>query len=82
MDLGVVAEGVVELDPMTNRLVLRCESINGGFEYIDVQEALQKYKGEEVRFILTPFSTIHQLADMVERGELQIGDVPIMQKDS
>ena len=82
MDLGLVAEGIVELDPMTGRLVLRCERPEGGFDYVDVQAALERYRGEEVRFILTPFTTIHQLADMVERGELQLDDVPGVKKDT
>lgn len=76
MDLGQIAEGVVELDPMTGRLVLRCERPEGGFDYVDVQGVLERYKGEEVRFIMTPLSTINQLADMVEAGQLSLEDVP------
>jgi len=76
MDLGVVAEGVVELDPMTGRLVLRCERPEGGFDYVDVQAVLERYKGEEVRFIVAPFSTINQIAEMVEAGEIPMDGVP------
>ena len=71
MDFGTVAEGVVELDPMTGRLILRCEGENG-FEYVDVQATLEKYKGEEVRFIVAPFATINRLAQMVEEGGIQM----------
>ena len=77
MDLGLVAEGVVELDPMTGRLVLRCERPEGGFDYVDVQAALERYKGEEVRFIVAPFSTINRIAEMVEKGELPVEEVPL-----
>jgi hypothetical protein len=77
MDLGLVAEGIVELDPMTGRLVLRCERPEGGFEYIDVQAVLERYKGEDVRFIVAPFSTINRLAGMVENGDVAVMDLPL-----
>lgn len=80
MDLGQIAEGIVELDPMTGRLVLRCERPEGGFDYVDVQGVLERYKGEEVRFIMTPLSTINQLADMVEAGQLSLEDAPTLRK--
>ena len=76
MDLGIVAEGIVELDPMTGRLVLRCEQPEGGNQYIDVQEALERYRGQEVRFVLVPFSTIQHLGEMVDSGELPLEEVP------
>lgn len=76
MDFGVVVEGVVELDPMTNRLVLRSEGENG-FEYTDVQAVLERYRGEEVRFVVAPFTTIRQLAQMVEEGDVAIENVPL-----
>lgn len=77
MDLGLVAEGIVELDPMTGRLVLRCEAVNGGFQYVDVQAVLERYRGEEVRFIVAPFSTINRLAGMVENGDVEVLDLPL-----
>ena len=77
MDLGLVAEGVVELDPMTGRLVLRCERVDGGFDYVDVQAVLERYRGEEVRFVVAPFSTINRLAEMVAEGEVQLADAPV-----
>jgi hypothetical protein len=67
----------VELDPMTGRLVLRCERPEGGFEYIDVQAVLERYKGEDVRFIVAPFSTINRLAGMVENGDVAVMDLPL-----
>lgn len=77
MDLGLFAEGIVELDPLTGRLVLRCERQEGGFDYVDVQAVLERYKGEEVRFIVAPFSTIQHLASMVDSGQVQLEDVPL-----
>lgn len=67
MDLGVLVEGVVERDPMTERLQLRVEA-EGGFEYVDVQAALERYEGVEVRFVLVPRSTIETATRMVEAG--------------
>lgn len=76
MDFGVVVEGVVELDPMTGRLVLRSEG-EKGFEYTDVQAVLERYRGEEVRFVVAPFTTIRQLAQMVDSGDVSIENVPV-----
>lgn len=76
MDLGTLVEGVVELDPMTGRMVLRIQQEDGSNVFLDVQEALEKYKGESIRFILTPLSTIEKLTEMVESGQLSPDDVP------
>ncbi len=80
IDLGLMVEGVVELDPMSGRLVVRCEDDQGNFQFHDVQEHLLRYKGQEVRCIITPTATIQQLAKMVERGEVRIEDVPAVPK--
>jgi hypothetical protein len=60
---------------MTGRHVRRCEAATG-FQYVDVHEVLLRYKGEEVRFILTPIGTIEKLASMVESGQMAVEDVP------
>jgi hypothetical protein len=76
MDLGMLTEGVVELDPMTGRMVLRIPQEDGSFAFLDVQEVLERYKGEAVRFIVTPLSTVEELAKLVETGQLAPEDVP------
>jgi hypothetical protein len=76
LDLGHVKEGVVELDPVTGRMVIRSEARSGGFEYFDVQDALTAYQGEEVRVIIVPQRTINTVADMVEEGSVQPDQVP------
>jgi len=76
LDLGVMAEGIIELDPMSGRMVIRSVDENGENQFLDVQEHLSKYRGQEVRFIVTPFSTINELAKMVENGELSLDQVP------
>ncbi len=75
LDLGHVKEGVVEIDPMSGRMVLRSETPNG-FEYFDVQEALTKYDGQEVRVVIVPFSTINRVAELVENGSLPAAEIP------
>jgi hypothetical protein len=76
LDMGVMIEGVVELDPMSGRLVLRYEAKDGSNDFVDVQERLLQYNGAKVRFILTPMSTVKRLAAMVESGGMKLEDVP------
>jgi len=78
MDLGVMVEGVVELDPMSGRMVLRVQQPDGSNSFVDVQEQLERYQGEEVRFIVTPQRSISELARMVESGELPMDQVPTL----
>jgi hypothetical protein len=79
LDLGHIREGVIELDPMTGRMTLRSETADG-FVYFDVQEALAKYAGQEVRVVIVPFSTINRLADLVESGATPLDQVPRAQR--
>jgi len=80
MDLGTLLEGVIELDPMTGRMVLRVPQEDGTNEFVDIQERLETYKGEEVRFILTPLRTIAEIAEMVESGEIPPELAPVLKK--
>jgi hypothetical protein len=65
MDLGLMAEGVVELDPMTGRMVLRVPQEDGSNQFLDVQAELERHKGKEVRLICTPMESVAALADML-----------------
>jgi hypothetical protein len=80
MDLGMLTEGVVELDPMTGRMVLRVPQEDGSFAFVDVQAVLERYKGETVRFIVTPLSTVEKLTELVESGQLDPNDLPTVPK--
>jgi hypothetical protein len=80
IDLGLMVEGVVELDPMTGRLVVRYEDAKGAFQSCDVQEQLLRYKGEEVRCIITPMASVTKLAKMVEIGDIKLEEVPSVPK--
>jgi len=76
MDLGIILEGIIELDPMTSRMVLRIQQKDGSNKFVDVQECLEKYKGEEVRFIMTPLRTVDELTKLVKSGKLPVDEVP------
>ena len=69
-DLGIVAEGVVEKDPVTGLFGVQTTGSNGQLEFKDIQKLLERYNGEEVRFILTPLSTVSQLAALVAEGDI------------
>lgn len=69
MDLGLMVEGYVELDPITGRMVLRIPQEDGGNRFLDIQEELVAHKGKEVRLIVTPTSAIAALAAMLDLGE-------------
>lgn len=75
LDLGHVKEGIVEIDPLTDRMVLRCRGVSG-FDYFDIQMALEQYRGEEVRVVLVPTATVNRVAKMVESGEVSLDHLP------
>lgn len=75
LDLGQVREGIVEIDPMTGRMVLRCQGEDGS-EYFDVQSALEAYRGEEVRVVIVPFTTINRVSELIESGQLPLDEAP------
>lgn len=70
LDLGIMVEGVVELDPMSGRMVLRVPQEDGTNDFLDIQDQLVKQLGKEVRFILTPMASIAELAKLVGTGEV------------
>ena len=74
--MGLIAEGVVELDPMSGHYVVRTQDEDGQTAFLDVQAQLQRYAGEPVRFIMTPMKTVAQLTAMVESGTIDESQVP------
>ena len=70
--MGLMAEGYVELEPMSGRMVLRIPQDDGGNQFLDLQEHLALLKGQEVRLIVTPMATIARLAEMIESGKVVI----------
>lgn len=65
MDLGIMTEGTLEMDPRTGRPVLRIQQEGGEEVLLDIQEALFRYTGQAVRFICTPMAGIAELAKLV-----------------
>jgi hypothetical protein len=82
LDIGIVQEGTVELDPMTGRYVVRVIGDDGTNTFVDVQAEMARYNGQAVRFIMTPFSTIDRLAEMVENGEIDDASIPVLKSQS
>lgn len=80
LDMGLMVEGIVELDPMSGRLIIRYQDKSGAFQTADIQERLLQYRGEEVRCIITPTATIAQIARLVENGGMKLEEVPPVPK--
>lgn len=64
--MGHILEGVVELNPMTERLQVISVGVDGKAHTTDLQELLEQYVGQEVRLTLASFETLAELAKMVE----------------
>jgi hypothetical protein len=77
MDFGYLIEGVVEQDPLTDRYVIKVDKGDGTVAQFDIQEALARYKGQEVRLTLASFSDINALAAMVEQGTISLEEAKI-----
>jgi len=60
--LGHLIEGAVERDPVTDRWRIRTSPS----ETFDVQDALSKFEGKDVRFTLISFDQLAKLAALVE----------------
>ena len=72
MDLGIMVEGVVEVDPISGRAMLRVLQEDGTSRFLDMLEQVTPYSGQEVRFIVTPLKNVAELAKLVEAGEIEI----------
>lgn len=71
-NMGHLIEGVVEQDPLTDKLYIRTMTHDGKSGRFDVDEALAAYKGKEVRFTLVSFENLARLAELVEKGGAQV----------
>jgi len=78
MDFGHLIEGVVEQDPMSDRFVIRVDNDDGTVSTFDIQEALAKYVGQDVRLTLATLQTLDMLATMAEGGnDVLVGHGPV-----
>lgn len=69
MDFGHLVEGVIEQDPLTNLYGIRVPQKDGTVKVFDIQGALAKLVGQEVRLTLVSFETLERVAKMVEDAE-------------
>ena len=65
LDIGHLVEGVVETDPLTG-LCYIAQTNGSQITRFDVQEALKKLQGQEVRLTLVTFEAINNLANLLE----------------
>ena len=69
--LGHLIEGVVEQDPLTDRCTIRTVDAEGRPVSFDVQEALAKLVGQDVRLTLASLENLEKLAEMAQRLGIQ-----------
>lgn len=65
-DMGYLIEGVVEQDPMDERYRIRTVK-DGKQVFIDPQELLAEYSGQEVKLTLSSLALIQQLQEELEK---------------
>lgn len=71
LDMGVVYEGVLEYDREGHWIA---GEKDGQPCRLDVREALERYEGQKVRFVLVTFDTIDKVAKLVAQGGMRIED--------
>lgn len=75
MNLGNLLEGVIERDPLDERLRLRTVDAQGNVLHVDLEDLLSRYEGQEVRFILMSLESIRAIQEMVGGDEV-VGVMP------
>ncbi len=68
-DFGHLIEGVIEKDATTNKICIRVDTGPGTSTLFDVEAALTRYIGKEVRFTLATFETLEVLQNLVSSQE-------------
>jgi len=66
-----LVEGVVELDPMADRMTIRTVDPNGNPFNFDLQKVLRALHGQEVRVIVAPLVAVRELEQMVQAQQAQ-----------
>jgi len=66
--LGVyLIEGVAEVDPITDRVYVRTVDQQGNPIEFDPVPVLRKLKGQEVRVVVIPLSSVAQLEELARK---------------
>lgn len=75
-DLGYIIEGVLERDPMTDRIQVFTVDHQGDPKTIDVLDAFEKYEGQEIKFTLASMENIRKVAEALEGGDEVLALMP------
>ncbi len=71
-DLGHLVEGIVEQDPLDDRLLIRSVDSKGNLVLFDILDALSRLKGKEIRLTLNTIENLERMAHLVS-GEQVLG---------
>lgn len=71
IDLGYLVTGIVERAP-EGAWVLRVTQDDGTHGYFPLEQVLQKYEGQEVRFTIATTDTIAKITALV--GDVQVAE--------
>lgn len=73
-----LVEGVVEVDPLTDRCTLRTVDEKGDPLSFDPFPALAQYAGQEVRLIIAPMATVEYVEKVAAAAEAAGEPVKVM----
>lgn len=66
LNFGHILEGVLEQDPMTDRLIIRTVDRAGSPTTVDLHELLKPLLGQEVKLTVASLANLAKLAKLVE----------------
>lgn len=75
-DLGHILDGVIERNPMTDRLQLHTVDSKGRPHTIDLENLLAKYEGQEVKLTLASMANLQKIQEALGDGESVLGVMP------
>jgi hypothetical protein len=75
-DLGHILDGVIERDPMTEKLQIHTVDHQGKSLVIDLDALLGRYAGQEVKLTLASMDNIRRIQEAIGDGEGVLGLMP------
>lgn len=73
-----LVEGIVEIDPMDNKVTIRTVDQQGNPLSFDPIPALANLKGQEVRLIITPLASVETVEEYAKKLETSQGTVVVV----
>lgn len=73
-----IVEGIVEIDPMDNKVTIRTVDQYGNPLTFDPIPALAHLKGQEVRLIITPLASVTTVEEYAKKLETSQGPVVVV----